>query len=187
MAMYRINLYPERDSRQHKARVRVARRGILVALLGLELLVVGSLYLSASLLSDRAEQLRSSLPALEARIAAFKQPGPELETARQMVKLREQRIDWAPKLAAMYDIVTPSLQLERLAGQIAIKREPAKFELEGKVVRGGDHLEKVTEMIVSLQDDSRIAAEFPGVRLESLKGDQSGQFMVVCGPGRNGK
>jgi len=184
--MFKINLYPEHDSKQHNARVRVARKGILVGLLGLELLVVGSLYLSASLLSDRADQLKDMLPGLQSRISAYKQPGPELEIARQMLQLRDQRIDWAPKLAAMSEIIPLSLQLERLNGHIELKREPAKLELEGKVVRGKDHLEQVTEFIASLQDDDRISAKFPGVHLETLKGDQSGQFQVVCGPGRNG-
>ncbi len=183
--MFKLNLYPEHDSKQHNARVRVARKGILVGLLGLELLVVGSLYLSASLLSDRADQLKEMLPGLQARIANYKQAGPELEIARQMLQLRDQRIDWAPKLAAMSEVIPPSLQLERLDGQIDIKREPAKLELEGKVIRGGDHLEQVTDFISSLQADSRISTKFPGVRLETLKGDQSGQFQIVCGSGRN--
>ena len=85
----------------------------------------------------------------------------------------------------MSEVIPPSLQLERLDGQIDIKREPAKLELEGKVIRGGDHLEQVTDFISSLQADSRISTKFPGVRLETLKGDQSGQFQIVCGSGRN--
>lgn len=178
--MFRINLYPEYAANIREGKLRAFRRGLIAGLLGLEVLIVGSLYLSGSLIADRADALRRDLPGLEARMAAYHQPGPELDTARSLVKIRSSRIEWAPKLAALSELIDASLLLNRVSGQITVKRSPAKFEIGGQVRRGKNHLEMVTGFVKSLQDDERIAGSFPNIRLDTLKGDD-GEFQIICG------
>lgn len=178
--MYRINLYPEFAEKRESARQAVVHRVALIALICLQSLVIALLAVSGILLSERASGLRLGLTPLQQRVAEASQPQPERQVAQALIDMRLNRVDWAPKLAAVGERLDDTLQLTRLSGKMAERRTPAKFEVGGKVRNGRDELEKVTRYIDALKGDPRVTANFPDIRLDSVKGDGSGKFNVYC-------
>ncbi len=180
--MYRINLYPEFADKKESARQTVVRRFALLALICVEALLIGLLAVSGILLGERVSGLRSGLAPLQERVAAAAQPRPERDVAQALIDMRLQRVNWSPKLAAIGQCLDGTLQLTGLNGKQAEKRTPAKFGIEGKVRNGRGELEKVTRYIDTLKTDARVTSNFPDIRLDSVKGDGTGRFSILCAP-----
>jgi len=180
--MYRISLYPEYHQKKRRAKLRLVRTTLLIGLLGLEFTLVGSLVMSAALLREQTSDYREGVARLAAFAQEAGQPDPLLETARQILNVRSSRIDWSPKLTALAAGISPSLQLDRVAGQCAAPKQSAQLEMTGGM-RGGDvRLEDVSSFMEVLRSDSRITWDFPHIELGTLKGGSASNFRLLCVP-----
>ena len=180
--MYRINLYPEYRERRQRQRSRTAAGGVLLALLGLEVLMVGALVVSDHLLNERAAALRSELPQLTARLQANTRERPELDVALELIALREKRVDWTPKLAAVAEQCAAGMKLVEIQGRTASKRERPRFEINGEALDADGALSVVSSYLERLRADPRMTDDFPRVDLGNIRGGGSGEFAVLCAP-----
>lgn len=178
--MYRLNLFPEYAERRRRQKTRAAIGGLVVSLLGLEVMLVGALLVSDRLLSDRAEALRRELPGLTARLQASARARPELDLALELVALRAKRVDWTPKLAAVGDQCALGMKLVELQGRNSSKRERPHFEINGESLDADGALTVVSAYLERLRGDARLTFDFPQVVLGNIRGGGSGEFAVVC-------
>ena len=178
--MFKISLYPEYHLKKRAARQRTVRMALLLGLLGLEVALIGSLVLSASLLQEQTAAARHALPRLSEQLRTVDEMQPEVELAQQILKLRSARIDWSPKLAALGQQIDPSLRLVEVTGQAAAEKRPARLEMGGEVRERDANLEQVSKFIDELRADQRITADFTGIRLGTLKGGTANRFRVIC-------
>lgn len=178
--MYRINLYPEyRDSRR-AARTRAASTAILFSLLGLEVLLVGALFLSESLLRERASSLRGELTQLEERLASETLDRPELRRALGLLEVRADRIDWSPKFAALAEHIDETLMLSQLEGRASKKGERPRLIVSGQYRNDRARLATVSDYLDRLRLDERLNGDFPMIALGNIRSDGKGEFDLLC-------
>ena len=181
--MYRINLYPEYGHSRKAARSRTASTAILFTLLGVEVLMVGALLLSDSLLRERADALRAELPHLEERLAKETQDQPELRWALDMLEVRAVRIDWSTKLNCLAEHIGESLMLQELDGRGDSKRERPSLTISGHYRQKNTNLSSVSGYLDRLRGDPRISDDFPSISLGNIRSDRKGEFDLLCAPG----
>ncbi|MBC8423608.1 hypothetical protein H8E07_05755 [bacterium] len=180
--MYKINLYPEyRDSRK-AAKTRAASTAILFSLLGLEIVLVGALVLSDSLLRERSASLRSDLVQLEQRVAKETLDRPELSQALDLLEVRSDRIDWSPKFAALAEHIDESLVLMELDGRAFTNRERASLTISGQYRTDQGSLGTVSTYLDRLRGDGRLHGDFPQITLGNIRSDGKGEFDLLCAP-----
>lgn len=178
--MYRINLYPDYQQKKLMARQRTMVMGVLMILVGLEIMLVGVLMVSDHLLRERATQLRDEMPVLEARLQSLTHPRPELELATELLSHRGNRLDWTPKLAAIADSCSPELVFSEVEGRSRSQHEPPHLRIKGEVRHHANSLAAVTEFVRRLRDDERVGSEFPDVALGDIRDSDTGEFEVSC-------
>ncbi len=99
--MYRINLYREfAEKRLKEARQRFGTAAF-AGLVAIEGLFIISLLLGAILLREQTAGLRSEVSRLESLVAAQSLPPPYFELAGKLGSLRQNRVEWYPKLSAI--------------------------------------------------------------------------------------
>ncbi len=178
--MYKINLYPEYDQNRKAARTRAASTAVFFSLLGLEVVLVGALILSGSLLGEQVDTLSEDLIRLEDRLVNETLDRPELSIALDMLEVREARIDWSPKFVSIAEHLGESLALEELEGRAYSKRDPASFTISGHYRDKSATLDKVSGYIDRLRDDPRMYGDFPGITLGNIRSDGKGEFDLRC-------
>ena len=178
--MYKVNLYPEYFDRRREARQRVILTGALSALAALGLLLIVSLAVSARLLEERAGQLRAEIPKLESQLQAAQAPNPDFDTAQQLLKLRQDRLAWSPKLAALATGIGPSIRLLEVTGSSKRKGEPPKLSLVGVTAHSRAGMEPVVAFMDALRSEPTVSTDLPNIQLENLKGGGSSRFRIVC-------
>lgn len=182
--MYRVNLYPEFEDRKQAEHKRLRETILLAALAGLQLLLIGSLFLSGMLLRDRAARLRADNARL-ASLAHAAPQNPEVLVARQLLAARQARVNWSPKLASLGRLVEAPLILSNVTAQADLRGRGARLDVQGRI-RSGGQSESVLELVESLRKDAAIARDFPQVRIGSVSGEESDRFKVVCEPAGKG-
>lgn len=185
--MYRINLYPEFQEKRHRAKRRLALTAGLSVLVGLEVVLIVWLVLSAYLLDERVSRMRAQNAELAGRVEALDQPRPELAAANQILAFRRNRIDWSPKLSALSCLMDRSLMLDELHGQKQERGRPARLELTGTVLGARTAgAEAVSRLMDEIRLEPRIVGDLPRVTLERIEGGGSGQFQLVCESSQEG-
>jgi len=184
--MYEINLYPEYERKLRESRHQRIHGAIFGASFGVSALILLVLFLSSHLLRERVEILRESTARMAALVEGSAQSEPELPAAKELLRLRQRRIDWSPKLAALAEVTDPTITLTRVDGRLPAKGISASLELMGELGPRATHLEQVSAFMNSLASDQRVSLQLPAVELGNLKGSEDGRFMVTCAPGEGG-
>ncbi len=185
MSLYKINLYPEQAERRRAVSRRVGRSALLTALLAVEILLVGWLFVSGMLLREKAGGLRAEIARLSEQIASTPAPGPEIETARDLLETRRARIDWAPKLAILPEIVEGPFHLRSVSCRRFAGNRPSSMSLEIVSLDRG-HLDPVAIVLQRLEHDDRVRRDLPEVRLGTVEDGMYGRYIIHCEspPGR---
>lgn len=178
--MYRINLYREYFTKRRQGRRKAARTALLTGLVGLEVLLVGILVVSAALIREQCSSLRAEISHLSTRLGEESGPRPGLETARQILERRANRLIWSPKLACLSDRIDRALILQEVVGQVSEKR-PAELTVTGQVRTGSAQMEPVARFMEAMRSDARMKDPFSNIRLGTLEGTESSKFQIVCG------
>ena len=178
--MYRINLYPEyRESRRAQRR-KAASTAVLFSLLGIEILLVGALVLSDSLLREQVTSLRSELPQLQERVAGMGHDTAELDFAMDILDVRAGRVDWSPKFSALAEHIDGSLVLLEMSGRTPRSGDNTKLEVNGDYMGKGTNLTTVSAYLDLLREDARLNGDFMSITLGNIRGGGSGEFDIVC-------
>jgi hypothetical protein len=178
---FRINLYTEREEQGRLGRRQAWQTAALSGLFGLNMMLVASLFVSATLLQERQQVLAADSPQLVAEASTKNPPDPEMDLARELFRVRQGRTDWAPKLATLSEVIDSTLVLEQIRAEGRRKKVPARLELDG-VTRGqNSNLEDVTRFISALRGDQRIREDFSRVSLGTIKSGV-GEFQIICEP-----
>ncbi|MBD3237610.1 MAG: hypothetical protein GF330_12970 [Candidatus Eisenbacteria bacterium] len=178
--MYRINLYPEYEEKQQRARQRSLRLALLAALVVGELALAGVLAISGALLTDRAGALRERVARLEQFAERTPQQEADLGAVRELLRRRLQRVDWSPKLAALAEHAREPLRLTGLSGEVSRKHERQLLQIEGGYRGDAGAAEPILRLTGALERDSRLGSDFPSVRLETIDWSGPGRFQIVC-------
>ena len=178
--MFRINFYPEYVQRRIDARRRTTQLVGLYGVIGVEAFVLVGLLLTGALLTKRANDIASSITRMSSVITPTETAAPAIEVARELVQLRETRIDWAPKLTAISKEIQPILLVNNIDGRAAAKKIPARLRIEGEVRDGNEPLENVSQFLEGLRRDASVSKDFSAIELGSLKGRASTEFELVC-------
>ena len=179
--MYKINLHREYFEKRRQARAQALGTGLAAGVVGIAILLIGTLAVSAVLLREQARSLREEKVRLTNQVQALATPRPEIETARQILELRQSRVDWSPKLTGISERIDRSLMILDLTGQAAQGGRPSELAMTGMVRYGAGQMEAVARFMEALRADPRIKSDFPEVKLGTLEGADTGKFQVVCG------
>ena len=180
--MYRINLYPEYRDNRKAAMARTASTAVLFTLLSIEVLLVGALVLSDSLLREQTDSLRIEVVQLEQRLARETLDRPELRQALDLLEVRALRIDWSPKFASLAENISESLMLEELTGRSNTRRERASLTISGQYRTKQASLESVSGFLDRMRGDARLREDFPRISLGNIRSDGKGEFDLLCLP-----
>jgi hypothetical protein len=154
--------------------------GVLVVLLGFEIMLVGVLLVSDHLLRERTALLHDDMPALSARVQSLTHPRPELDLAQELIAYRSGRIDWSPKLAALSEHCGASLLFLEVQGRGRSRHEQPRLTIRGKAQRNANSLEAVTEFMQRLRRDDRFRGEFDDIGLGNIRDGEFGEFEISC-------
>ncbi len=99
--MYRVNLYPEHQLKRHQQKKQTIVLGAAVLVVCIQILVIGLQVMNTTLLASQVEKMEADLPTLQQFVQRSTVARPEVGIAQEIVELRTQRTDWAPKLAAI--------------------------------------------------------------------------------------
>jgi len=176
--MYRLNLYPEYEQAQRRARRRVALTSLLSAFLGLSVLLIAALTISSILLRERVAALRAQRSELRARVAGGGQQPAAEAPATRILALRGARIDWTPKMAAVSNLLPDDLILSEILGESEWKGKSSRFEMLGMIRVKEPGVDAVSQFVERLKGDPSVSADFQNVGVGYIKG--SGSFRVVC-------
>lgn len=185
--MYRVNLHPEFEL----ARAARGRRSLVlalaVAMIGIGSLAVASQVVSARILADRVTTMEASLDRRQAGGGPDGAPtADQIATARFLAKMRCNRLNWAPVLAALGEGIGPNLRLSTLTARTATPKTPALLEMTGTFCNGRAALDEVTVFIDVLASDPRVAAMLPVCTLGEVTDGAAAGFSITCRP-REGK
>jgi Tfp pilus assembly protein PilN len=175
--MYRINLYPELVEKRRQRRRQALRTASLAMILGLEGLCVISLFLSGLLLRERAKSLRREAQSISAQSQRRAAADKRIDAALELLRVRDGRIVWSPKLAALSRLIDPGLRLQECSGSTGNK---TNLDLTGVLRSGGSDLQPVSRFIKALQGEPAVTTDLPQVMLGNLGGGDAGGFRVVC-------
>lgn len=178
--MYRINLYPEYVFRRQQARSRTMRLAVQASLMGVVLLVIGSLSLSALLLHDKMSSCNQQITSQTELLMGTTEQRRALALADEVVALRNTRIDWSPKLAALSERIDPNLILVEFKGNIADRGQPARLEIWGEALKDEVQISVFSNFVEVLRDDERFVQDFPGLQLGGIKDGKRTRFQVIC-------
>lgn len=178
--MYRINLYPEYESRRRTLRLRAASTAFLFSLLGLEALLVGAIALSGNLLGERIDDLEQNVTRLQTRLATETRERPELRLALDRLEIRASRMDWSPKLVALSDHIGEDLALAELQGRAGGRRDKASLVVSGRYRDERATIETVSAYLARLREDPRLNDAFDDISLGNIRGDGRGEFDLLC-------
>lgn len=184
--MYRINLHPEYAFRRRQARSRVWRLAVQASLMGMILLVIGSLSLSALLLHEKMSSYTSQISSQVEALEGTAEQQRVLALADEIVYLRSSRIDWSPKLAALSEKIDPNLLLVEFKGNIADRGQPARLEMWGEALKDEVQISVFSNFVEVLRDDERFVQDFPGLHLGGIKDGKRTRFQVICNSGQGG-
>lgn len=151
----------------------------MVALLGIEIVLVASFLVSGLLLREQAANQRATISRMSQQLRDEGVISPEVDIARQMLAVRQERIDWSPKLAALSERIDPSLILVRVSAFEEGREEGRLMEIEG-TTRDETGLADVSRFVGALREDPRIVGDLPDVQLGNIRGAEGGRFLVVC-------
>ncbi len=180
---YRINLYPEYADKRSAAKRRTGLTAALAAVAGIQAFVIGSLVLNAQFLDSKIDSVSAELPRLEEYIQTESVPREDLVTARELVELRRNRVDWAPKLAALSHAVTRNVKLVKLEGRRENADSPATLAINGEAKVDSKQLERVSAFLGRLREDDAFGPSFASITLGNVKADINGGFDVNCRTG----
>jgi Tfp pilus assembly protein PilN len=178
--MYRINLYPEYTEKRRRGKRRMLRTGLLAVIVALEAVLVVALIITGVLLGERAGQLRTEIAHLTAEANRGAAPSPEMSAALELLQVRQSRLEWAPKLAAVGDTIDPMLLLTSISARSAGRQGNPRFELSG-VLRGTPpDMQAVPRFMDALRAARRVHESLPDVQLGTMEGGTEGRFTIVC-------
>ena len=154
----------------------------MTILLGLEVVLVCTLVLSSILLGEQARSLKAEVGRLSGLVEQETSASPAelMHMARQIIQIRNSRIDWSPKLSSVSELIDSEVRLVQVVGQVAQKNGPARLSISGVAEGVNNEMDAVTSFMKTLRTSSSIAGDFPNVRLETIEGNRSGRFRVVC-------
>jgi hypothetical protein len=178
--MYKISFYQEYHAKRAAGRRALLGFTLACLLLGVALLQAAALFVSGHLLGEQVQALQASLPRLSSAQVAESEAAPEVQIARELLQVRSQRLDWTPKLAALSERILPSLRILQLEGRPRQKDSPALLELTGEIRASSAQLEAVSAFIQALQEDPRLAEDFPVIKLGNLQEGPASRFLVSC-------
>ena len=177
--MFRINFYKSYEIRRNserRNRKRLRLGGVLVLA---TTIVFGTQVVSSFLVRDQVNALRRGLPVLEQRVGAAESVGDRIQVARQLVKVRARRLDWAPKLVAVSEALDVGLVLEKIDATSTLKGQGSHMTISGRSRAPGTTLGAISGYTDALRDESRIAVDFPVATLENIRSDGGG-FEIRC-------
>jgi len=177
--MYSINLYPEFIERRNTARLRVVKTGILAAFSGVVVLAIGSLIMSAFLINDRVASLSEIVSHQTNLIQNQSALEHELVSAREMLEIRSKRIDWAPKLAMLSEMLTEDLQIVEFEGAIERGKTKKKLAIIGETGDEDVQISVFTGFVDMLRMDPRLSNDFSSLRLGSVGGGSGTRFQIL--------
>jgi hypothetical protein len=180
--MYRINLYREYGMRRRERRKAALRLALMSGLLGVQLLLIFALVLSAHVLDRRIGTLRGEVAQMteQVRSASGTALPIDLPSAREILTLRQHRVDWYPKLVRISSSLDPSLSLDEISSLPADPSRPARLEIHGLSPRGGGDVDAVVRFADRLRRDPGYAADFATIRLGAIEGLDDSHFHIVC-------
>jgi hypothetical protein len=178
--VYRINLHPEFAERRRAAKQRRVEFFWVVVLLAMAVILVSTTVMNTIVLDEQTRSLDESLPRLSQMVDSLSATQPEVSLARELIAVRERRVDWSPQLAAVSQEIPNSLTLSRVSGRTATQSQPARFILEGEVRSGKNPLNEVSAFVDSLRNDQRVVRNFPAIKVGRIKERDSGQFELIC-------
>jgi len=176
--MYRLNLYPEYEQGQRRARRRVLLTALAGGFLGLSAMLIAALTISSVLLQERVTALRAQHRELSARLQSAGQEPAQATPATALLALRSARIDWAPKIAAVSRLISDNLILTEILGESDWKHSSARFEMLGTIRENDPGVDAVSQFVGRLKEDRSVIADFQDVGVGYIKG--SGSFRIVC-------
>jgi Tfp pilus assembly protein PilN len=177
-ALFRINLNTERRERVAARRRRARLAAAVATMLGLQALLLGVVLLSVGLLQERRDALAADIPRLQA-LAASADDG-DVVARRALAKVRRERVDWAPQLAALGELIDRDVLLTGISGEGPAKKSGAILEISGIAAGGGADLSGVSRFVEALRDDERFIGRYGVVTLGTIRSG-SGAFRIVCG------
>jgi Tfp pilus assembly protein PilN len=180
--MYQINLYPEFQEKQRAKKRRTIFTAVLTVVAGLQVVLIGSQFLNASMLDEQITALDSELPRLEQFISVETQSSPEILVAKDLLDIRRARTDWAPSLASLSHAVDRPVFLVKLSGNSSSKNTPAGITISGEQKRSKDQLEQITGLMNRLRSNQAFHENFSSIALGKIKGGDSGAFVINCSP-----
>ena len=178
-AIFKVNLYTERDERQRAGQRRAVHTAFIAVFLCLNFLAVSTLFLSATLLEERRDSLAGDIPRLAAKLATESVPTKDLDLAREMFRIRQGRIEWSPKLAAISHLIEADLEIHEIQAEASRKKSPATLEIRGTVTESQDNLEDVSRYVKALSQDERILDGFSQAKLGTIRSGE-GEFQIFC-------
>ena len=154
---------------------------MLALLAGFVVLTIGSLSLSAILVSERVSGLKQQMQVQSARLDSKTEQYQVLQSAKEMLVIRSERIDWAPKLAALSGVISRDLILVQFDGEAARGKTEASLELWGEGIQADVQIGVFTELAESLGGHPRYLWDFPDLRLGTVQGGRKQRFQIVAG------
>ena len=176
-AVFRINLNTERRERAVARRRHARLAAAAAASLGLQAVLLGIAVLSVDLLRNRRDALAADIPRLEA-LAGATDDG-DLAAWRALAKVRRERVDWTPRLAAVGELIDRDVVLTSVRADAPTRKSGAILEFSGIAAGGGADLSGVSRFVKSLRADERITDRFGAVTLGTIRSG-SGTFRIVC-------
>jgi len=179
--MYKLNLYPEHARNRKEGKQRLIRTTIATAMAGFMLMIMGSLVLSTILVGSRIVSMRSEIRHQSAQFSSKSEQFSALKSAREMLDIRSKRVDWAPKLAALSDLISHDLILVEFEGYSPTEKREASLEMWGEARREGVQIGVLTRFAEALSADPRFHGEFPDLRLGSVQDARKTRFQLLAG------
>ena len=184
--MYRINLYPEFAFRRRQARSQVLRLALQASLMGMVLVVIGSLTLSALLLHEKVSSYDQRIAMQAEKLKGQNEEQRVLALAEEIVQLRGARIDWSPKLTVLSEKIDPSLQLVEFQGNAASRGKIAHLEIWGEALKDDVQVGVFSSFVDVLRRDERLVQDFPGLKLGGIKDGKRTRFQIICNTEQGG-
>jgi hypothetical protein len=156
------------------------RTGLLTVLVALEAVLVVALIITGTLLGERAAQLKAEVARLTREASGGAAPPAEMNAALALLEVRQGRIDWTPKLAAIADTIDPMLIVTTMSGRSAGRQGSARLEVTGLLRDTVLGMQAVPRFMDALRASAPIHETLPDVQLGTMEGGTEGRFTIVC-------
>jgi hypothetical protein len=143
------------------------------------LLNIGSLAISAFIVQGRLESISTLINEQTSRIQNQSKLEQEMVSAHEMLEIRSQRIDWAPKLALLSEKLDKNLQIDGFEGSTDRGKIPRKFMITGQSCNKDIQISVFTQLVEILRVDPRISNDFSNLKLGSVGGGSGTQFQII--------